>query len=115
MARVHDHYHAGKRGARAQIGVDQLLPLLALRVRCAREAVTGQVDEARPARQLVEVDGLRTPGRLAGEGEALALEQRIDRARLADVRAAGERQLRRPGRRQIARAASRREKLCLRE
>jgi hypothetical protein len=115
MARVHDHYHAGKRGARAQIGVDQLLPLLALRVRCAREAVAGQVDEARPARQLIEVDGLRTPGRLAGEGEALALEQRIDRARLADVRAAGERQFRRPGRRQIARASGRREKLCLRE
>jgi len=65
--------------------------------------------------ELVEIDGLRAARRLAGEGEALAAEKRVDRARLADVRAPGEGQLRRPRSRDIGRPAGRGEKLCLRE
>jgi hypothetical protein len=114
MARVHDHDDAGKRRSRTQIRFDERLPSRAQRLRCARKAIAGQVDKARGA-EIVEVDGLRPAGRLAREGEAPAPEERIDRARLADVGAPREGDLGRSRRRQIGRPAGRREELCLRE
>jgi hypothetical protein len=119
MARVHDYYDAGERRPRLQIRVDERLPLRAQRVGRAREAVARKVDQPRlrPAflSKRIEVDGLRAARGLAGERQTLALDQRVDRARLADVRAPGEGQLGRPRGRNIAWAAGRREKLCLRE
>jgi len=89
--------------------------LHAQRVRRARVAVAREVDQPGAGAKLVEVDGLRAAGRLAREGEALAPEQGVDRARFADVRAPGEGELGRARRRDIARPAGRGEKLCLRE
>src|SRR5690606_41911501 len=50
-----------------------------------------------------EVDGLRTARGLARAGETASPEERIDGARLADVRAAREGDLGQLGRRQVAR------------
>jgi hypothetical protein len=119
MACVHDHHDAREGRSPLQVGVNELFPLVAKGMRGARESVAGQVDQPRfplvflPER--VEIDGLRAAGRLAGKRKALAAEQRVDRARLADVRAAGEGELGRAGRRDIAGPAGRGEKLCLRE
>ena len=55
------------------------------------------------------------PGSLAGAGKRFATEERIDRARLADVRAPGEGDFGRPGGRQIRGPACRSEELCVRE
>src|SRR5688572_27506268 len=118
MARVHDHDHTNK-CVPGQIRAGEVLPLLAQRLRRARITVPGQVDEARLLFILlaepVEVDGLRAAWSFAREGEALAAEERVDRARLADVRAPGEGDLWWPGGRQIAGPADRGDKLCLRE
>jgi hypothetical protein len=99
MARVHDHDHAGELRTRAQIGVDERLPLRAQRLRHAGIAIARQIDEPRGLAERIEIDRLRAPGGLADEGEALAAEERIDCARLADVGAPGEGDLGRAGRR----------------
>src|SRR5690606_25649087 len=78
-------------------------PLGAQRLGNAREAIAGQVDEVRELAQPVEVDGLRTARGLARAGETASPEERIDGARLADVRAAREGDLGQLGRRQVAR------------
>jgi len=93
--------------------------LHAQRLRRARVAVAREIDQACRyfvlIAELVKVDRLGAAGRLAREGEALAPEQGVDRARFADVRAPGEGELGRARRRDIARPAGRGEKLCLRE
>jgi hypothetical protein len=99
MARVHDHDHAGELRARTQIGADERLPLRAQRLRHAGIAIARQIDEARRLAERIEIDRLRAAGRLAGEGQTLAAEECVDRARLADVRAPREGDLGRAGRR----------------
>jgi hypothetical protein len=119
MACVHDHHDAREGWAPPQVGIDELFPLVAQGLGGARESVARQVDQPRLRlvflAQRVKIDGLRAAGRLAGKRKALAAEERVDCARLADVRAAGEGELRRAGRRDVAGPAGRGEKLCLRE
>jgi hypothetical protein len=114
MARVHHDDHAGEGGPGDNVGANKLLPVRAQRLRNAREAISGQIDQASRA-NVVEVDRLRATRSLAGEREALAADNRVDRAGLADVRAAGEGDFRRPGRRQLGGFADGGEELCLRE
>src|SRR5690606_15594749 len=102
VPRIHYDDDADQRGAAAQIAADELAPLGAQRLGNAREAIAGQVDEVRELAQPVEVDGLRTARGLARAGETASPEERIDGARLADVRAAREGDLGQLGRRQVA-------------
>src|ERR1044071_3801892 len=115
MARVHHENHTGQRSARAYIGAGQRAPTGAHRLRDLRVSVARKVHQARASAKLEEVDGLRASGRLAGEREALAPGQGVDRARLAYVRAADEGELGRTRWRHVGRACARGEKLRLRE
>jgi hypothetical protein len=99
MARIHDHHYASETGTVLQIRADQRLPLFPHRLRDARIPVPRQVDEPRGPTEIIEIDGLGAARGLAGAGKPLAPQQRVDRARLANVRAPGEGDLRGPGRR----------------
>src|SRR5438445_273226 len=105
LPRIHHHHDSNEGTARAQVGADEIFPLCAQGLRHARVAVAGEIDQPRRFAELVEVDGLGATRPLAGVGEALPVEQRVDRARLADIRAAGKRHFRRSLRRQVRGAA----------
>ena len=72
----------------------------------ARVTVTRKINEEElgmrfaGAAQLEKVDGLGASGRVAGLGDLVG-DERIDQARLADVGAAQERDLRRAGSREL--------------
>ena len=67
----------------------------------AGEAVAGQVDQAQPLVQHEQVDLAGAAGLVGGAGQAVAADQGVDQARLADVGAAGEGDLRQVGRGQL--------------
>ena len=76
-------------GAAAQVVVDEPGPRLDLGLRHRRIAVAGHVDQREAAADVEEVELLRAPGRVGGPRQRLATGERVDEARLADVRAAG--------------------------
>lgn len=94
VARIHQRDHANQGFALRQVAADQRLPACAQLLRHLGITVAGQVHQPPPAAQVEEIDHLRAPRRLADERQAPAPSERIDRARLADVRAASERNLR---------------------
>ena len=64
--------------------------MLARCIRDAGETVPGQIDEALPVPQAEKVDELRPAWRFAGPRELPPVDNNIDRARLAGVRAPGD-------------------------
>ena len=60
------------------------------RFRRPRITKSRQIDQHQPAAEIEEINLLGPARRMAGAGQRLAAGQRIDEARLADIRAAGE-------------------------
>src|SRR5579863_4812516 len=85
-ARIDDQEQGLQRVALAE-RIDQRLPGAALGLRSARIAITRKVHQPLRRRELEEVEQPGASRRLAGAGEAMALDDRVDRARLAGVRA----------------------------
>src|SRR5690606_32715441 len=90
-------------------------PVLALALRDLRVAEARQIDEAALRVQLEDHELLRPPRRAARAGEAAPLAQRVDEARLADVRATGKRDLRTPIGRQLRERVGGDREACLPE
>ena len=87
---VDQHVDAGEIGASAQVGVDQRCPGGDLFLAGRRVAVARHVDQGQAPAEIEEVEFLGAAGRVRGAGERLAPGERVDEARLADVRAARE-------------------------
>ena len=107
---------AAERGAALEILLGELGPSLDLLVGRRGVAVAGQIDQREAVAQIVEVDLLGAARRVRDAGEVGVPGQRVEQARLADVRASGEGDLRQRRRRQpgeIARAGD--ERASLRE
>src|SRR5258708_58490 len=85
------------------------------RLRNPRIAIAGKIREPRFVAELVEIDGLRAPWGLAGPRQAATPGERVNGARLADVRAPGERDFGRTRRRQVGRPADGAQELGLGE
>ncbi len=101
VPRIDDQHEPDQRLPRREIAGEELLPVTLQRLRHRRVAVARQVGEQRAAAQAKEVDLLRAARRLAGEREPRPVGERVDRARLAGIGAAGKRDFRRPRRRQL--------------
>ena len=100
MPPVDKHEDAGERGTAAQIVARELAPGCGFRFRHRRVTVSRHVDETSLAAKIEEDELLRAARRARRARERRAAGQRVDERGLADVRAAGEGDLRRPDRRQ---------------
>src|SRR3989442_491218 len=103
--RIDHEQHPAQRGPLAEVGLDQRLPRAPLRLRAHREPVAGQVHQHDPLVQREEVELPGPPRRAARARQAAPADERVDERRLTDVRAAGDRDLGRPGRRPAASSA----------
>jgi hypothetical protein len=88
-----------QRGAIRDVAADELLPLLALRLRRLGVAVPGEVDQVEAPSPVavgvdeVEVERGRLARLLAGLGDGLTPDEVVQQRGLADVRAAHDRDL----------------------
>ena len=101
VPRVDQQAGAHQAGAAAQVGPDQPLPGVDLGLGRLGETVAGQIDQHQPAAQVEHVDLLRAPGRARDARQLVAPGQRVDQARLADVRTPGKGHLGQARRRQL--------------
>src|SRR4029453_11720957 len=101
MARVHDEDQADQRRSRRDVRPEKILPGALDVARDRGVAIARKMDAARASGKLEEIDLLRAPWRAAGERETRSACERVDRARLARVRATGERDFGRTRRRQL--------------
>ncbi len=105
VAAIDQHVDAAQVRAAGEILVDQPGPLLHLRLGRLGETVAGHVDDAEwRVEALEDVELLRPPRRVGGAGKAGRAGQRVDEARFADIRAAGEGDFHPVGVRQVAEA-----------
>ena len=115
MARIDEQEYARKSGAAAQIVAHQFRPALDLGLRRLGVAVARHVDEAHTVAEQEEVELARAAGLARGPRQRLPARERVDEARLADVGAARERNLRAVGGRQpvhLHHAAFKRHRAC---
>jgi hypothetical protein len=103
MTAVDQHQGTLERRAAAQIIVDQEAPLADDVFGRLGKAVAGHVDQPQLQRlaHVEEVELLRAAGRVRGACEAVAVGERVEQRRFADIGATRERNLRHVGRRQI--------------
>ena len=101
VPRVDQQAHPQQARPPAQIGEHQPGPALDHVLGRLGEAVARQIDQDQPAAQVEQVDLLGPARRVGGARQAGPAGQRVDQARLADVRSARERDLRQPRRRQL--------------
>ena len=106
VAHVEQLHDAAQRRRASQVPLDQRQPLRLSLLRDPRVAVARQVDEHELLVHLEEVDLARAARRVAHARERLAAHEPVEQRRLADVRAAGERDLRQLVRRPPAVRAS---------
>ena len=85
MPHIHDHHQAAQLLTIAQVTGDQRLPVYFHVARDFGVTISGEIDEKAAASQAEIIDVLRATGRLADERQAVAVRQRIERARLAGV------------------------------
>ena len=93
VAGVDQHVDAGEVGAAAQVGVDHLGPGRDLGLGGRGIAVARHVHHVEGAAAGEEDQFLGAAGRARGARQLLAAGERVDQARLADIGAAGERDL----------------------
>jgi hypothetical protein len=91
---VDQHQRPAQRRSADEIELDQTYPIGNLLLRRPGIAIAGKIGEHQPAAEVEEVELARPARRTRDFGERLAAGQRIDQARLADIRPAGERDLR---------------------
>ena len=90
VARIDQHEGPAQARPACEIGAEQRLPGLDLRLRRLGEAVARQIDQIRRLAEREVVDLLRPARRVRGPRKPPTPRQRVDERGLADVRAPGE-------------------------
>ena len=100
MTAVEQQAEPPKAGPALVIEGDETRPGAGLLAAHGGKAVPRQIDQHQPAAEIEEIDLLRASWRMGDAGQSVMAGERVDQARLADIGAPGEGDLRQARRRQ---------------